>query len=193
LESLIMAWGYPALLIGTMLEGETILVIGGYAAHRGYLSFPAVVAIAFVGSLVGDLLCFALGRSRGPDLLERRPGLRAHVARFRQLFERRGPALIVILRFLYGLRIAGPFAIGLGANVSVWRFLLLDALGGLLWAPVVAGVGYAFGAVALQLLAEVERYEFLVLAVLLALALGWRFARPGRPREASREETSPAP
>ena len=187
-----MAWGYPALLIGTMLEGETILVIGGYAAHRGYLSFPAVVAIAFFGSVVGDLICFALGRKRGPALLERRPALRSHVERFWQLFERRGQVLIVLLRFLYGLRIAGPFAIGLGGKISVGRFLLLDALGGLLWAPVVAGVGYAFGEVAMQVLAEVQRYEFLVLGVLLALALGWRFARRRRPQGAPIDEPSPS-
>lgn len=36
LESLIIAYGYPALFAGTFLEGETIVVIAGFLAHRGY-------------------------------------------------------------------------------------------------------------------------------------------------------------
>jgi membrane protein DedA with SNARE-associated domain len=35
LESLINTYGYLAILVGTLLEGETILVLGGFAAHRG--------------------------------------------------------------------------------------------------------------------------------------------------------------
>ena len=41
LESLIDTYGYLTILIGTFLEGETILVLGGFAAHRGYLHLPA--------------------------------------------------------------------------------------------------------------------------------------------------------
>ena len=36
LEPLVSTYGYPALLVGTFLEGETILVIAGFLAHRGY-------------------------------------------------------------------------------------------------------------------------------------------------------------
>ena len=47
LEILVSAYGYPALFIGTFLEGETILVIAGFLAHRGYLELPWVIVIAF--------------------------------------------------------------------------------------------------------------------------------------------------
>lgn len=180
-----MAWGYPALLIGTMLEGETVLVLAGYAAHRGYLAFPVVVVVALLGSIVGDLLCFLLGRWRGPELLATRPSLHAPVERFRRIFERRGSYVIVILRFLYGLRIAGPFTIGMSSNISLLRFVALDTLGGLLWAPVVGGLGYAFGEVALRVLTRVERYEAVLLVGLLSAGLLWRFARAGRARRAA--------
>ena len=54
LASFLSSYGYPALLIGTFLEGETILVLGGLAAHQGYLSQVEkwlLVAVAAVGGL----------------------------------------------------------------------------------------------------------------------------------------------
>ncbi|SPD74464.1 hypothetical protein PITCH_A230150 [uncultured Desulfobacterium sp.] len=35
LEEIISTYGYAAIVAGTFFEGETILVIGGFAAHRG--------------------------------------------------------------------------------------------------------------------------------------------------------------
>lgn len=43
LEYLIDTYGYPAILIGTFLEGETILVLGGIVAKLGYLKLPWVM------------------------------------------------------------------------------------------------------------------------------------------------------
>ncbi len=62
LESFIQTYGYLALLVGTFLEGETILVLAGFAAHLGYLNLPWVILVAFVGTLSGDQLFFYLGR-----------------------------------------------------------------------------------------------------------------------------------
>ena len=50
-EELIQRFGYAAIIVGTFLEGETILVIGGFAAYRGYLSLPLVMVCALLGSL----------------------------------------------------------------------------------------------------------------------------------------------
>jgi membrane protein DedA with SNARE-associated domain len=38
LESLLTNYGYPMLTVGTFLEGETVIVLGGFFAHLGYLS-----------------------------------------------------------------------------------------------------------------------------------------------------------
>lgn len=46
--SLIAQYGYAALLAGVFIEGETVLLLAGYAAHRGYLQLDAVVAVAWL-------------------------------------------------------------------------------------------------------------------------------------------------
>ena len=47
LQSIIEHYGYAAILIGTFLEGETILVLAGLAAHQGYLVLIWVMMAAF--------------------------------------------------------------------------------------------------------------------------------------------------
>jgi membrane protein DedA with SNARE-associated domain len=56
LLSIIENYEYAAILIGTFLEGETILVLAGLAAHQGYLVLTWVILAAFLGSLGGDQL-----------------------------------------------------------------------------------------------------------------------------------------
>lgn len=73
MESLIENYGYLAIVIGTFLEGETILVLGGFTAHQGYLALPRVILAAFAGSLCGDQLFFYLGRKPSPAALSGRP------------------------------------------------------------------------------------------------------------------------
>ena len=73
LEHLIDSYGYIVVLIGTLLEGETILVLGGIAAKLGYLELPWVITCAFTGTLLGDQFFFFMGRYKGHAYLEKRP------------------------------------------------------------------------------------------------------------------------
>jgi hypothetical protein len=63
--ALIARYGYAAVFAGTLLEGETLLLLAAYAAHRGYLDWATVVVVAWLGATLGDQLWFALGRYRG--------------------------------------------------------------------------------------------------------------------------------
>jgi len=184
IESLISRYGYLAILVGTFLEGETILVLGGFAAHRGLLWLPGVMACAFVGSLASDQLFFYLGRRHGAAFLAKRPRLEAGVARARQLVDRYDLWLILSFRFLYGLRNVAPLALGM-SRVSAWRFALLNMAGAAVWAVGVAAIGWYVGSAAKQLLGHLERYELRVVAGIVAVGLAlwaWRRWRVDRTR-----------
>jgi membrane protein DedA with SNARE-associated domain len=160
-------FGYLAVFLGTFLEGETVLLLAGFAAHRGYLALPGVIACAFAGTLAGDQLYFFLGRSRGPAFLARRPRWGRRVARARELVQRHQDAVILGFRFLYGTRTVVPFVVGM-SGVAPWRFAALNAVSAAVWATAIGLVGYAVGESAERLLGEVERYE---LALFAGLAL----------------------
>lgn len=80
LEHLIEQYGYIAILIGTFLEGETILILGGIAAKLAYLKLPWVIFWSFVGTLCGDQLFFFLGRFHGQSFLNKRPSWQSRLS-----------------------------------------------------------------------------------------------------------------
>lgn len=65
INHLISQYGYAALVIGSIAEGETITILGGVAAHQGLLKFPLVVIAVALGGMIGDQLLYFLGRQFG--------------------------------------------------------------------------------------------------------------------------------
>jgi len=173
LPALIQSYGYPLAFFGALLEGETVLTLAGLAVHRGHLAFVPVWLLAAAGGAVGDSIYFALGRHYGTAIFARFPRLAPGVGRVNRLVLR-GPAIAVIgVRFLYGMRIAGPMVIGTGP-MSWPRFVLLNACGALMWSACWVLAGYGLGEVAQRFvgdLAHVERRLFIGVIVVAAMAV----------------------
>jgi membrane protein DedA with SNARE-associated domain len=168
LAQLLQRFGYLAVFLASLLEGETVMLMAGFAAHQGYLQLPLVIVVAFAGGLLGDQCLFALGRWRGPRLLARFPQLQGPADKASRLLERHETSIVFGIRFMYGLRTAGPIAIGM-SNVPVPRFVLLNTLGAAVWATLFSLIGYAFGHAAERVLGTVREYEkdaLIALAVL---------------------------
>jgi membrane protein DedA with SNARE-associated domain len=188
LEHLIATYGYLAVAVGSFLEGETVLVMAGFAAHRGYLDFRYVVLAAFLGSLAGDQLYFFLGRTHGAAFLARRPRWQARAARVHRMLERRPALLIISFRFglVWGFRTVAPFVIGM-SRVPTSRFVLFNTIGAAAWALSIGALGYFFGHGLELLLGDVKRYEreaFLFLVAAGVVLWLWRFLRGRRARSA---------
>lgn len=170
LAQVLSDYGYWAVFIGSLLEGETILVLAGFAAHQGYLSLPITITIAFVGGTLGDQAFFWLGRRWGQTLLDRIPHSAPRVRRMNDLLARYDAPVIIGIRFMYGLRIVGPIVIGAGA-VSPWRFAFFNMLGAAIWAPLVGGLGYLFGQALELLLNDIRQVEIAALGFIVAVAV----------------------
>jgi len=166
--------------VGTLLEGETIVFLAGLAAHHGYLWFPAVVAVAVCGGFLSDQLLFFVGRRYGNRVFARFPGIAAKVPRAQALIRRWDVLAIVLVRFLYGLRIAVPIVIG-SSGIAPWRLALFDFIGAALWAFVVGGLGYFAGQAVQRWFAHLDLGVVMFLMA-LALAAGtvWNVIRARR-------------
>jgi membrane protein DedA with SNARE-associated domain len=176
LASLIEAHGYWVLAAGCLLEGETILALAGFAAHRGYLDPLTVVGIASASAFISDQFYFSLGRRHGAALLARWPAVAAQTERVRGLIRRYPTGAAIGVRFAYGLRIAGPVLIGMSPMPRI-RFAVLNALGAVLWASLVGGAGWAFGQAAEWVLGDIGHFEGWLLLGVLAAAIAWRLGR----------------
>lgn len=191
-SNFIAHYGYWAVALGCLLEGETVLLLAGYAARRGLMDLPLVMAVGAAMGAASDIALFTLGRWRGAAVLARWPQLQGYRGRVNQLLARWGSLVVVGVRFMYGLRVAGPIL--LGTTNMPWRhFVLFNLLGAALWASLVAGAGWAFGHSAEALLHGVQHAEKWIVLALLVLGLGWllwRFWRGRRARQAMAAEAA---
>jgi|AGTN01.3.fsa_nt_gi Uncharacterized membrane-associated protein len=179
MESLIADFGYWAVLAGTFLEGETVPVLAGFAAHQGYLRLDLVILCAFAGSFAGDQLWFWIGRRYGRGWLDKHPGSAGAAERVGRLLDRWGDGFVLSFRFLYGLRTVSPVAIAL-SSISAARFCVLNLISAALWAVAVGGAGYLFGQAIETALGELKAWEHRILAaagIVLALFVLHRSVR----------------
>jgi membrane protein DedA with SNARE-associated domain len=157
-EQLIHNYGYLALLIGALMEGETILVLAGFAAHLGYLKLPQVILIASLATILCDQFVYFMGRIYGQGFLERRPAFTVRTARFRALLKRYQNLAVVGFRFMYGMRIVAPFVIGM-SGIAVQRFVILNIISAFFWATVFSVGGYFFGTALQLMIGDIRKYE----------------------------------
>src|SRR5574341_587568 len=177
IETIITHFGYPALVIGLLLEGETVLVLGAFMAHRGYLNLPVVILIGFLVTFASDQFFFWLGRTKGNQFLESRPSWRLNVEKAQYLLHRNTNLLFVGFRFMYGLRTVMPFVFGL-SKFDPKRFAVLNILGAFLWALIFGLAGYAFGKAMELIIEDVEKYELWIALGILVAEIGvWLYQR----------------
>lgn len=182
---------YTAILLGSLVEGETTVILAGFAANQGYAPWWTVTLWAATINFVWDQSLFALGRWRGEWVLGKAPRLRDGVQRMSPMVHRHRRWVVFGVRFMYGLRTAGPIALGM-ARVPWSDFVVFNALGAAVWASVFAGLGYAFGNAIARVIGVAVHYEALAVVAILLLGIAalaihrWRRGRvrtslPDRP------------
>jgi membrane protein DedA with SNARE-associated domain len=183
LQDFVGTYGYVALLIGTFLEGETILLVAGFLAQAGTLDLSLCILSAFVGSLSGDQAAFYIGRWKGKQFVENRPKWKCRVERVHKMLERFHEVLILSFRFFYGLRNLTPFILGT-TDISGVKFFVLNAIGAAIWAVSFGFAGYFFGSLVTTVLKDVKQIEqYILIGVVVVLLALWLVKRRKRKHE----------
>jgi membrane protein DedA with SNARE-associated domain len=141
---------YLVIFFGTFIEGEVVLIAGGFLVYEGYLNFALLILIATLAAIVGDNVFYWLGRGQ-------RTGAKHPLAsRFlnfigehrlfkgEEFIRRHGGKSVFVIHFFYGLRFAGAMTAGY-LGMGSGRFFLFNLIGSFTWAFSVGGLGYLFG------------------------------------------------
>jgi membrane protein DedA with SNARE-associated domain len=190
---LVESYGYAVVFLfvaieslGIPLPGETVLVTAGALAALGHLSIWWVIATAAIGGIVGDAAGYWIGRLGGLALLKRYGSVIGFndkkLARVHTFFAKHGPKTVFFGRFIALLRTWAALLAGT-AEMRYGVFTFYNVLGGITWAALFGTLGYVFG----QSLPLLERYigqaslaAVLLVALVVALALGWRWFNANR-------------
>ncbi|MFJ4675343.1 DedA family protein [Kitasatospora sp. NPDC088783] len=183
-----LVFAEDALFFGFVLPGETAAVLGGVLAHQGGVSLGWILVTVVGAAVLGDSVGYEVGRRLGPRVLETK-SLRRHadrIGRAQDLIRRRGPAAVLLGRFVAFFRALMPALAGV-SRMPYRRFLLFNALGGLLWGVGFVLLGYFAGAAYTRVEGTVGRTAALVVAGVLVLAVLVHYVR-GHRREHAREQ-----
>ncbi|MFB6611676.1 DedA family protein [Agromyces sp. NPDC056379] len=147
-------WLLPALfalVVGdaflVVLPSETLVVaLGALAATTGEPALWQVVPVAAAGAILGDGLCYLIGRRVGLDRWrwQRTGRLAAAIQRIRTAVHRRTALLVFTARYVPFARIAVNLAAGAG-RVPLRRYLPLSAAAGMAWAAYNVAIGAIIG------------------------------------------------
>ncbi|MER5447445.1 DedA family protein [Streptomyces sp. NPDC002766] len=177
-----LVFAEDALFFGFVLPGETAVIVGGVLARQGVVDLAWLSVAVVVAAIVGDGVGYEIGRRLGPRLLGSRALRRKteRVEKSRDLLRRHGPAAVFIGRFIALFRSFVPAMAG-ASDMPYRRFLLYNALGGVIWGVGNAVLGYAAGAAYQRAETLVGRSVALVTAVLAVVALVvWRVRKHRR-------------
>ncbi|MDM0104477.1 DedA family protein [Variovorax sp. J22R24] len=181
LSELLQQYGYVAVFVAGLFEGETILMLGAFAVHQGYLSLVPLIACGAAAAFVTDQFYFHLGRRKGADLLASRPKLRAHIERVDGFVSRHPVATIFLMRFAWGLRIALPATLGMG-RMSAALYAALGAVAAVFWATVVSLFGVKLTSWLHASFGHLRPYEHDLIVAALGVTLAVALFRQWRSR-----------
>lgn len=180
INALITQYGYLALFIGCIAEGETFTLLGGVAAHEGLLHYVGVVLAAMGGGIVGDQLLYWVGRRWGARILRRFKKHQDKVVKANRLIKRRPSLFVIGVRFMYGFRLIGPIIIG-ASRLNPMKFFILNVIGAAIWSLIFVTLGYFAGGIIAPWLHKFDQHLkhllWLVGAVVFAFVLRWVIRR----------------
>jgi membrane protein DedA with SNARE-associated domain len=191
-------YGYWAVLLLVLIEdfgipvpGETILIAAAIFAGAGRLNVVAVGIVGFVAAVVGDNIGFAIGHFGGRALALRWGKYifltEERLDRAEVFFNRHGGKIIVVARFIEGLRQANGIIAGI-SGMHWRRFLFFNAIGAALWVGTWVTIGYTAGNHINTIYHYITTYSYyaLIAVVVLVVAFIIRHVLRRRRRSAQR-------
>jgi membrane protein DedA with SNARE-associated domain len=181
IASFLLTYRYPAIFIGSFLEGPTIMMLTGFFLRLGYFNFFIAYALLLLGDLVGDLMWYGIGYF----------GLHRTIRRFGRFFDVSDEVIEKIkikfrkheVKILFGSKLTTGFGFSVAimmtagmARVPLRKFAAIIFSGGLAWALTLMTTGYFFGHVYLQV-EKGFRMIFLFSIIVIISAAFFGFSR----------------
>ena len=190
-------YGYWAVLLLVMVEdfgipvpGETVLIAAAIFAGAGRLNVVLVGVVGFIAAVIGDNIGFVIGHFGGRALALRWGKYifltEERLTRAEYFFKRHGGKIIVIARFIEGLRQANGIIAGI-SGMHWRRFVFFNAIGAALWVGTWVTLGYVAGNHINTIYHYITTYSYYVLIAAVVLLVAYIIMRVLRRRRLTRE------
>jgi len=176
--------------LGAPLPEDVSLILGGFLVQQGKAELLVMMTVGYFGIIIGDSTIFYAGRRIGSKVGTRGGFISRIVtpekrARVEGLFKRHGEKIIMVARFMPGVRSVTYFTAG-SVGMKYSHFIFFDSVAALGSAPIFVYLGYRFGGELEYLIDQIRKGQRGVLAVIvLLLGVGffvfrWRSAQEAK-------------
>lgn len=163
-------WAYITLGATGSLVGEASPLIGGLAAFDRHLNLVNVIIAVAIGTWLGNIGMYFLGRWQERWLRKRWPKLRPYVLRSIKIVRRNPWRVSLAIRFAYGLRIALPLGCGV-ARLPLYVYAIGTGISAVVWSLVFGILGWALGTATETFVGHVKDLEIIIFSALVALMI----------------------
>lgn len=174
---------------GLPVPADPMLLVMGAMVGEGHYAMTPAILTGMSAALLGDVMWYELGRSRGSSILRLLCRLSIEpdscVRSTEDSFHRRGARTLLVAKFVPGLSLVSIPLAGV-IRMPRWRFLLFDLAGAMFWVASYLTVGFIFKRQVqsiIDFISNLGRFAGLFLLLALAAYLGfkyfqrWRFLR----------------
>lgn len=169
-------WGYIAVFLGALIEGETVIFTAGYMAYKGVLSLPMIMLIAFLGTLLSEQVFYFVGRHYKERIIEKFPRFKPPLIKALEMLKKYDTLFILSSRFIYGIRNASPIAIGM-SGTPPRKYIPLNILAAAIWSILSCGGAYLLGSTMEHFFENFNKFQmyfFVAVGLIIALVVAYR-------------------
>ena len=163
-------WAYITLGAMGSIWGEASPLLGGLAAFDRDLRLVTVMSAVALGTWLGGLGFYWLGRSQGRRIRKRWPRARPVIIRSIAIVRRHPWRASLGIRFAYGLRIALPIACGV-AHLPISKYAIGTAISSIVWSLVFTVLGWWLGRTTETFIGHVRQMESLIGGIVVVAVL----------------------
>lgn len=160
IKTIVQQFSYPGIVFLMFLENvfppipsELIMPLAGFFSTEGKLNLLGIIAAGTLGSVLGAVPLYYLGKVAGEARIRRWCDRHGHwigvsgddLTKSKKWFERHGTKTVLLCRLIPGIRSLISIPAGI-AEMNLIKFLAYTTLGSAVWTAALAGAGRSLGA-----------------------------------------------
>ncbi|CZE48584.1 DedA family protein [Campylobacter geochelonis] len=163
-------YGYLILFFYTLGGGMVAIIAAGVLSFAGKMDLTLCILIAAVSNTLGDTFLFYISRYSKKEFAPYLKKQRRNLALAQILFKKHGDKIILIKKYIYGLKTLVPVAIGL-TKYSFTKFSIINVISSIIWAVSLGLLSYYAGDFLMRVFEFIKIYPW-VMPIIIVILLG---------------------
>ncbi len=175
MEDFIRDWGYIALFLYSFGGGFVGLIFAGVLSYAGDLNIYISILVAGISNFLGDQFLFFLARKNKNYAKSMMGKYGRKIALAHLMMRKYGSFVVIIQKYIYGIKTLIPLAMGL-TKYSAVKFSILNGLATFLWACIIGYLSFTAGEYILSL-SDDFKYVGVGIVLLIFLIISYIFKK----------------